>query len=105
MQKSLDIIESRYSPTSWNIYTFHCSDGENWDEDNPKALKCMEKLTDVSQLAGYIQITESQQRIWGEEMAKIFLPLVSDSFKIIKIVKKEDIWEQFCKLFGGKYDI
>ena len=32
-----NIIDERYSPNSWNIYAFHCSDGENWPEDNEKA--------------------------------------------------------------------
>ena len=105
LQKASDIIESRYSPSSWNIYTFHCSDGENWVEDNSKAVDCMKNLIDISQLSGYIQITEKANAIWGEEMAKVFSHLICDSFKIVKIKKKSDIWPEFSKLFGGKYDI
>ena len=33
-----EIIEKRYHPDSWNIYSFHCSDGDNWPEDNEKAI-------------------------------------------------------------------
>jgi len=105
LQKSLDVISSRYSPNSWNIYAFHCSDGENWGEDNPKALNCMEKLINISQLAGYIQIKDPGSRVWGEEMAKIFQPLVCDKFKIVNIEGKEAIWREFAKLFGGKYNV
>lgn len=36
--KALEIIERRYNPKIWNIYTFHCSDGDNWVEDNSKAV-------------------------------------------------------------------
>ena len=105
LQKTLDIISSRYSPSSWNIYAFHCSDGENWVEDNPKALQCMEKIIDIAQLSGYIQIKEPGTKVWGAEMAEIFSPLVSTDFKIVNISKKEDIWSEFSQLFGGKYDI
>ena len=100
-----EIIESRFSPSSWNIYTFHCSDGDNWSEDNEKALSMMEKLSNISQLAGYIQIKPEQESLWGQEMAEIFSVLESDSFKICKIRDKNDVWPEFAKLFGGKYDI
>ena len=33
-QKALEIIAERYHPTLWNIYAFHCSDGDNFDTDN-----------------------------------------------------------------------
>lgn len=99
------ILHERYNPSSWNIYTFHCSDGENWSEDNDKAVEYMSKLINISQLAGYIQITPNQQAIWGEEMADVFRHLESDKFKICNIFDKTDVWPQFAKLFGGKYEI
>ena len=100
-----DIINERYSPTAWNIYTFHCSDGDNWSEDNEKALEKMSYLSDVSQLAGYIQIKPDQSSIWGEEMAKVFEVLTSNSFRVCRIKDKADIWPEFAKLFGGKYEL
>ncbi len=105
LEKAEQIIHERYSPSSWNIYTFHCSDGENWSEDNPKALEKMRNLVNISQLAGYIQIKAMQEKIWGEEMAKIFEPLVCEKFKIVNLGDKKDVWPQFAKLFGGKYEL
>jgi len=105
LEKAEQIIQERYAPSSWNIYTFHCSDGENWSEDNPKALEKMRNLVNISQLAGYIQIKRSQEKIWGEEMAEVFEPLISEKFKVINIRDKKDIWPQFSKLFGGKYEL
>ena len=103
--KTLSVIEERYNPTSWNLYAFHCSDGENWVEDNKKAKDSMSKLIEICQLAGYIQIKEKNERIYGEEMAKIFKPLVTDNFKVVNLTNKNDVWPQFTKLFGGKYDL
>jgi len=100
-----EIIAERYNPSSWNLYTFHCSDGENWSDDNDKALEKMSTLIKLSQLAGYIQITPGQESMWGQEMAEVFNPLVSDKFKVCKIKEKQDIWPQFAKLFGGKYEL
>jgi len=31
-EKALEIIDERYNPEIWNIYAFHCSDGDNWPE-------------------------------------------------------------------------
>lgn len=105
LEKAEEIIKERYNPSSWNLYAFHCSDGENWAEDNPKALEKMRYLSNICQLSGYIQIKEEQETIWGEEMANVFKVLENDSFKICKVKTKNDIWPQFSKLFGGKYDI
>jgi sporulation protein YhbH len=101
LTKSFEIIEKKYPISSWNIYTFHCSDGENWPEDNEKAIKLMSKMRDICQMSAYIQINPSGEKVWGEEMIEVYKNIVNDCFKLIKIEEKEDIWPQFKKLFGG----
>jgi sporulation protein YhbH len=105
LEKSLEVINERYNPSSWNLYAFHGSDGENWVEDNEKAKSAMQKLIDICQLAGYIQIVPDGDKVYGKEMAEVFQPLVTDNFKVLRLGKKEDVWPQFSKLFGGKYDL
>lgn len=105
LEMAENIAYERYSPSNWNIYTFHCSDGENWSEDNPKALEKMSNLIKISQMAGYIQITPGQSTIWGDEMADVFSALECDKFKVCKVNEKKDIWPEFAKLFGGKYEL
>jgi len=99
------VAYERFNPSSWNIYTFHCSDGENWSQDNDKALSKMEELIKISQLAGYIQIKPEDSLLWGDEMAEVFAPLINDKFKVCKIRDKDDVWPEFAKLFGGKYEL
>lgn len=105
LDKALEIVNERFNQSTWNIYTFHCSDGENWPQDNDKAYESMKKIIDLSQLASYIQIKAKQEKIWGEEMAKLFESLSSDSFKVINLTEKKDVWPEFSKLFGGKYEL
>ncbi len=38
------IIEKDYNPSEWNIYPFHFTDGDNYDEDN---AKCINLLSDA----------------------------------------------------------
>ena len=33
---ALDLIETEYAPSAWNIYPFHFSDGDNWSADDTR---------------------------------------------------------------------
>jgi uncharacterized sporulation protein YeaH/YhbH (DUF444 family) len=51
------IIDTRYSPTEYNIYVFHFSDGDNWGDDTPKCLDLLNKvLLPKLNLFGYGQV-------------------------------------------------
>ena len=65
----------------------------------------MKKIIDLCQMSAYIQINKDGEVVWGEEMTEVFTPLECDTFKLIKIKSKEDIWPQFTKLFGGKINV
>jgi sporulation protein YhbH len=36
-----DIIQKDYDPAEWNIYPFHFSDGDNWEDDNAKCARLL----------------------------------------------------------------
>lgn len=40
----LEILEKSYSPTEWNIYPFHFSDGDNWSQSDTRT--CIRLLED-----------------------------------------------------------
>jgi len=105
LDRCLEIIDKRYHPSSWNIYTFHCSDGDNWIDDNEKALQLSIRLKDISQLYCYTEVTpEGEKLAWANDpttLYTLYLPIVGGSFKIIKINSSDDIWPSFTKLFGG----
>ena len=44
LELCLKVVESRYSPTDWNIYPFHFSDGDNWSGGD--TARCVSLLTD-----------------------------------------------------------
>ncbi len=51
------IIDTRYSPSEWNVYAFHFSDGDNWGDDVPKCMKLLkEELLPKVNLFGYGQV-------------------------------------------------
>ncbi|MFI5364311.1 MAG: sporulation protein YhbH [Candidatus Binatia bacterium] len=100
-QKALDIIASRYHPSLWNLYAFHCSDGDNFDSDNPAALRAAKELADVCNLFGYGEIKPLGSRYYESSMLNIFRRLEADNFQTVLIERKEDIWPSF-KAFLAK---
>lgn len=100
-QKALDIVAERYHPSLWNIYAFHCSDGDNFDSDNTPALRCARELADVCNLFGYGEINPLGSRYYDSSMLNIFRRLEADNFQTVLIERKEDIWPSF-KAFLAK---
>jgi sporulation protein YhbH len=99
--KALEIIQERYHPSLWNLYAFHCSDGDNFESDNPAALKAAKELCNVCNLFGYGEIKPLGSRYYESSMLNIFRRLEADNFQTVLIERKEDIWPSF-KAFLAK---
>jgi sporulation protein YhbH len=99
--KALEIIHERYYPSLWNIYAFHCSDGDNFDSDNPAALRAARELAEVCNLFGYGEIKPLGSRYYESSMLSVFRRLNAPNFHTVLIERKEDIWPSF-KTFLAK---
>jgi uncharacterized protein len=99
--KALEIIQERYHPSLWNVYAFHCSDGDNFESDNPAALKATTELCEVCNLFGYGEIKPLGSRYYESSMLNIFRRLEVSNFQTVLIERKEDIWPSF-KAFLAK---
>ncbi len=97
-QKALEIIKKRYNPALWNIYAFHCSDGENFDHDNSKTLELAKKLCNVCNLFGYGEIKPNKYYNWGSMINLFNEHIHADNFAIVKIHDKKDVYPMFKKL-------
>ncbi|MBC2580370.1 sporulation protein YhbH [Clostridium sp. DJ247] len=89
--KALDIIKERYNPATWNIYAFHVSDGDNWSEDNDRAVKAANSLCDACNLFGYAEImaygyTSAIKKRYANEVKR-------SNFVSVAMKKKEDMWD------------
>lgn len=94
-QKALEIIQSRYHPSLWNIYAFHCSDGDNFYSDNDKALASAKELCDLCNLFGYGEIKPSGSAYYSGSMLDVFQAIDRPNFQAVVIEKKEDLWKGF----------
>ncbi len=99
-RKALEIIRERYHPSLWNVYAFHCSDGENFNEDNREARRAAEELTAICNLFGYGEIKPPGRFQGDSTMLKIFDQLEAGNFHAVEILRKEDIWPAFKELMS-----
>lgn len=96
-----EIIEKRYHPNSWNIYSFQCSDGDNFATDNDKFIECLRKISSITQLYGYCEI--EPDTTWASDAGKLYQiirPLQGNQIKQVRITKTEDVWPAFMSLVG-----
>jgi sporulation protein YhbH len=93
--KALEIIHDRYHPSLWNVYAFHCSDGDNFDSDNANALKAAKQLCEICNLFGYGEIKPLGSHYYESSMLDMFRRLEADNFQSVLIERKEDIWPSF----------
>ena len=112
LEMEKEIIEKRYHPSSWNIYTFYCGDGENWSIDNNKSLDLIKGLSETNQMFCYAEInplsaTTSDNyfsfnpAMDPNSMWTRLAVLEGAGIKRVKISEGKDIWPSFQKIFGG----
>lgn len=89
--KALEIIEKRYNPSVWNVYAFHCSDGDNWTEDNDRAIDAAKKLCEKCNLFGYAEIAAGNYRPTSTIKFQLDSKVKFKNFSIITMSRKEDI--------------
>ncbi len=99
-RKALEIIHERYPPALWNVYAFHCSDGDNWTTDNEAALESAQELCQAANLFGYGEIKPLNSRRYGSSMLDVFQGLDEPNFQTVKIERKEDLWPGFKELLS-----
>lgn len=95
--KALEIIEQRYNPSIWNLYAFHCSDGDNWGNDNEKAVALANELCETCNLFGYGEVATAYG--YGSTIRREFEQSIAhDNFVVASIGRKEDVWPAFKKI-------
>ena len=103
---AMEIINKRFHPSSWNIYAFHCTDGDNWTEDNSRAVEAFKSITNISQMVCYCEVCPDGERMAWEADRQDTLwralgQINDEKFKTAILKKADDIWPVFKRLFGG----
>jgi sporulation protein YhbH len=90
LNKALELIEKRYNPAYWNLYAFYVSDGDNWTEDNVRAVEAANNLTEVCNMFGYAEIMNS---FFSSSIKdKLIKGVKNNNFIAVTIKQKKDLW-------------
>lgn len=104
---ALNVIADRFPPTEWNIYAFHISDGDNWQDDNDQVVAAAKQLLQRCNLFGYGQVNPSDDfyfpvraMMQWSTVFDVLKPLEDDFTNIgfVKIETREDVYPQFREL-------
>lgn len=98
-QLALEIINTRYPPTDWNIYPFHFSDGDNMFSDNRQCVELVRQLLEKANLFGYGQIKQGWYPA-GTLMSVYSQEIDHDKFVAVTIEDKEDVYPALRKFFA-----
>ena len=99
-KKALEIIEARFHPELWNIYAFHCSDGDNFDSDNDATMQATHRLCEVCNLFGYGEIKPMGSHYYESSLLERFAKIDAENFHTVLIERREDVYPAFRQVLS-----
>ncbi|MBC5635350.1 sporulation protein YhbH [Ornithinibacillus sp. BX22] len=94
--KALELIEDRYNPSSYNIYPFHFSDGENITSDNPKCIRLVNEIMDVSNMFGYAEVNIYNRH---STLMRAYNSIENQKFRHYILKEKRDVYHAMKSFF------
>lgn len=94
--KALEIIDKRYPPSSYNIYPFHFSDGDNLTSDNERCVKLIEELIKRSNMFGYGEVNQYNR---SSTLMSAYKNIKKDQFMYYVIKEKGEVYQALRTFF------
>lgn len=121
IKEAIRIVNARYHPSLWNIYTVTVSDGGNSGYDDDDAVKASVELAKMATLFGYIEIATSDtaQAIYQtmfnygqqgdyetfyKKVAEALKATDKDNYAVGKISNKQGVWPVLKHLLAKDKD-
>jgi sporulation protein YhbH len=109
---ALEHLQHHHPKARWNTYVFHFSDGDNWEEDNPRCKEVIAQLLDQATMVGYGEIryrdeatfygwVKSFDPAWST-LHKELSTIVHPRFVTVTIKQKEDVYQALQTFLGKK---
>ena len=97
--KALEIIDSGYPPSSYNVYPFHFSDGDNLTSDNDRCVKLIQELLVRSRMFGYGEINQYNR---SSTLMSAYRHIQHPSFAHCIIREKGEVYKALTTFFGKR---
>ncbi len=95
---ALEVIEKRYSPSDYNIYAFHFSDGDNLSSDNENCVQAINALLQVCNMVGYGEIEGPYY--YTSTLRTAFKRVNNHKFTCVTIKEKSGVYPALKKFFA-----
>ena len=95
---ALELIKEKYPPSMWNIYPMYASDGDNWSEDNERAIVAVKELCEVSSMFGYVELLPST---YSTTMYYRFSKEITEkNFTSVIVKEKKNLWDALKQMLS-----
>jgi uncharacterized protein len=98
-RKSLELIETKYSPARYNIYPFHFSDGDNLTSDNARCVKLVGELMKVSNMFGYGEVNQYNRH---STLMSAYKNIEDEKFRYYILKQKADVFNAMKGFFRAE---
>ncbi|MBB5326309.1 hypothetical protein HNQ34_003443 [Anoxybacillus tepidamans] len=95
-RKALELIETQYSPSRYNIYPFHFSDGDNLTSDNARCVKLVNELMKVSNMFGYGEVNQYNRH---STLMSAYKNIKDEKFRYYILKQKSDVFHAMKTFF------
>ncbi|MDQ0273774.1 sporulation protein YhbH [Cytobacillus purgationiresistens] len=95
-RKALELVDTKYNPTRYNIYPFHFSDGDNLTSDNARCVKLVEELMKVSSMFGYGEVNQYNRH---STLMSAYKNIKNDLFRYYILKQKADVFNAMKSFF------
>ncbi|WP_456276265.1 sporulation protein YhbH [Bacillus sp. AK128] len=95
-KKALDLIDTKYSPSRYNIYPFHFSDGDNLTSDNIRCVKLVDELMKVSNMFGYGEVNQYNRH---STLMSAYKNIQNEKFRHYILKQKADVFHAMKSFF------
>jgi len=93
---ALELIRQKYSPSRYNIYPIHFSDGDNLPSDNDDCIEIIQKVMEVSNFFAYGEINQHHRM---STLGDVFKSIDHPKLRSAVIYERKDILKALTTFF------
>lgn len=98
-RKALELINQKYSPSQYNIYPFHFSDGDNLTSDNARCVKLVNELMDLSNMFCYGEVNQYNRH---STLMSAYKNIKDERFRYYVLRQKADVFHAMKTFFHNE---
>ncbi|KIO64311.1 hypothetical protein B4064_0886 [Caldibacillus thermoamylovorans] len=94
---ALELIHGKYSPSQYNIYPFHFSDGDNLTSDNMRCVKLVNELVEISNMFYYGEVNQYNRH---STLMSAYKNINDERFRYFILRQKADVFHAMKSFFN-----